>query len=217
VVAAPRAYKVGYARVSTLGQKLDSQLDALKQAGCKKVFSDQVSGMRVARPGWNQLMAYLRPGDTIVVTELSRMSRSLVHLLEVVRDCEASEVELISLREHIDTATATGRAFLAIMGAIAQMERELKAERTAAGRAAAKARGHSGGRPRTALDKLEQARILYLHSDKSAAEVCRMVGIGRRTLFSYLTQVQSQESVKEGGDVLPPSCSATFSEAKRES
>ena len=76
------------------------------------------------------------------------------------------------------------------MGAIAQMERELKAERAAAGRAAAKARGRTGGRPRTDPDKLEQARILYLHSDKTAAEVCHMVGIGRRTLFSYLTQVK---------------------------
>ena len=76
------------------------------------------------------------------------------------------------------------------MGAIAQMERELKAERAAAGCAAAKARGRTGGRPRTDPDKLEQARILYLHSDKTAAEVCRTVGIGRRTLFSYLTQVK---------------------------
>ena len=135
---------------------------------------------------------YVRPGDTIVVTELSRMSRSLVHLLEVVKDCAAHEIELVSLREKIDTTTATGRAFLAIMGAIAQMERELKAERTAAGRTAAKARGRSGGRPRTDPDKLEQARILYLHSEKTAAEVCRTMGIGRRTLFSYLTLTKRQ-------------------------
>src|SRR5207253_6911088 len=114
---------------------------------------------------------------------------SLLHLLEVVREFETQGIELMSLREHIDTSTATGRGFLAIMGVIAQMERELKAERTAAGRAAAKARGRTGGRPRTDPDKLEQARILYLHSDKTAAEVCRTVGIGRRTLFSYLTQV----------------------------
>jgi DNA invertase Pin-like site-specific DNA recombinase len=95
------------------------------------------------------LMAYARPGDTVVITELSRMTRSLVHVLEVVRDFEQREIELISSREHIDTSTATGRCFLAIMGAMGQMERELKAERTAAGRAAAKARGRTGGRPRT--------------------------------------------------------------------
>jgi DNA invertase Pin-like site-specific DNA recombinase len=100
------------------------------------------------------------------------------------------------LREHIDTSTATGRCFLAITGAMAQMERELKAERTAAGRAAAKARGRTGGRPRTDPDKLEQARILYLHANKTAADVWRTVGIGRRTLFSYLAQVRRQKSGK---------------------
>lgn len=189
----PRAYKVGYARVSSSDQKLDSQLDALKQLGCSKVFSDRVSGIKAERPGWDQLRAYVRPGDTVVVTELSRMSRSLMHLLEVVKECEQQGIDLLSLRENIDTSTATGRGFLAIMGVISQMERELKAERTAAGRAAAKARGRSGGRPRTAPDKLEQARILYLNSAKTAAEVCQSVGIGRRTLFSYLEQVRSHE------------------------
>lgn len=190
-----RADKIGYARVSTPEQKLDAQLDALKCAGCKKIFSDRLGGTTTTRPGWEQLMAYVRPGDTLMVTELSRMSRSLVHLLEVVKECEAREIELISLREKIDTTTATGRAFLAIMGAIAQMERELKAERTAAGRAAAKARGRTGGRPRTDPDKLEHARILYLNSDKTAAEVSGTLGIGRRTLFTYLAQM------KHGGNV----------------
>jgi len=185
-----RTYKIGYARVSTLGQKLDAQLDILDQVGCVKTFTDHSSGTTALRPGWEQLLAYVRPGDTVVITELSRMSRSLAHLLEVVRTFDQQEIELVSLREHIDTSTATGRCFLAIMGAIAQMERELKAERTAAGRAAAKARGRTGGRPRTDPNKLEQARILYLHSDKTAADVCRTVGIGRRTLFSYLTQVK---------------------------
>jgi DNA invertase Pin-like site-specific DNA recombinase len=191
-----RVCKIGYARVSTPGQKLDAQLDALTQAGCLKTFMDQGGGLKADRPGWDQLMAYVRPGDTVVITELSRMTRSLVHLLEVVRDFEQREIELISLREHIDTSTATGRCFLAIMGAMAQMERELKAERTAAGRAAAKARGRTGGRPRTDPDKLEQARILYLHSDKTAGDVCRMVGIGRRTLFSYLARVRRQKEGK---------------------
>ena len=191
-----RVCKIGYARVSTPGQKLDAQLDALTQAGCLKIFTDQVSGITADRPGWEQLRASVRPGDTVVITELSRMTRSLMHLLEVVRDFEQREIALISLREHIDTSTATGRCFLAITGAMAQMERELKAERTAAGRAAAKARGRTGGRPRTDPDKLEQARILYLHSDKTAGEVCRMVGLGRRTLFSYLAQARRQKDGK---------------------
>ena len=109
-----------------------------------------------------------------------------------VEYAEQRTIAFISLREHIDTATATGRCFLAMMGAMAQMERELQAERTAAGRAAAKARGRTGGRPRTDPDKLEQARVLYLHSERTAADVCRTVGIGRRTLFSYLAQVRQR-------------------------
>jgi DNA invertase Pin-like site-specific DNA recombinase len=193
---AARAAKLGYACVSALDQKLDAQLDALTQAGCAKIFSDRVSGTKADRPGWEQLIGYMRPGDAVVITELSRMSRSLAHLLEIVRTFEQRESALISLREHIDTTTATGRCFLAIMGAIVQMERELQAERTAAGRAAAKARGRTGGRPRTDPDKLEQARILYLYSDKTAGEVCRTVGIGRRTLFSYLAQLKRQEAGK---------------------
>ncbi len=192
MVASARADKIGYARVSTSGQKLDAQRDALTQAGCVTVFSDQISGTTTARPGWAQLWAYLRPGDTVVVTELSRMSRSLAHLLTLVDACTQRQIGLISLREHIDTTTATGRGFLAIMGAIAQMERELKAERTAAGRAAAQARGRTGGRPRTDPEQLEHARILYLNSTKTAAEVCQTVGIGRRTLFPYLARIRQQ-------------------------
>jgi len=191
MLASPRAYKVGYARVSSSDQKLDSQFDALKQSGCHKVFSDRVSGIKANRPGWEQLMAYVRPGDSVIVTELSRMSRSLMHLLEVVQTFEQQGIELVSLRENIDTSTATGRGFLAMMGVISQMERELKAERTAAGRAAAKARGRTGGRPHTNPEKLEQARILYLNSDRTAAQVCQTVGIGRRTLFSYLARVKN--------------------------
>ncbi len=179
---------IGYARVSSTSQNLDAQTDALNQAGCTKTFTDKDSGMKSSRPGWDELISYIRPGDTLVITELSRMSRSLVHLLEIVQKLEERNVELKSLRENIDTSTATGRGFLSIMGVISQMEREIKAERAAAGRAAAKARGKTGGRPRTDPDRLEQAKILYQNSEKSAAEVCKLFGFSRRTLFNYITQ-----------------------------
>ena len=185
--------RIGYARVSTAGQNLDSQLDALKQAGCDKLFSDQVSGAKVSRPGWDELLKYLRAGDTVVVTELSRMTRSLAHLLELSNAFEVKQVELVSLRENIDTSTATGRCFLSIMGAVAQMERELKEERATAGRNAAKARGRTGGRPKTSREKLEQARILYENSDQTAAEVCQSQGIGRRTFFNYLSNIRKDQ------------------------
>ncbi|WP_136524127.1 recombinase family protein [Geomonas ferrireducens] len=180
--------KIGYARVSTREQNLDGQVDMLNQVGCERLFTDKTSGITQHRPGWDDLMAYVRPGDTIVVAELSRMTRSLSHLLQLAQVLETKKINLTSLREAIDTTTATGRAFLAIMGAINQMERELKAERAAAGRAAAKARGRSGGRPKTDHATLERARILYETSDYSADEACKPLGIGRRTFFRYLEE-----------------------------
>jgi len=184
--------RVGYARVSSRDQNLDSQLDLLKAAGCERVFEDKVSGVKESRPEWDRLLEFLRPGDTIVVAELSRMTRSLMHLLALVKEFEKKGVQIVSLREHIDTSTATGRAFLSILGAINQMERELKSERAAAGRASAKARGRTGGRPRTDVSKLENARVLYQNSEKSATEVCQAFGIGRRTLFSHLAELRTK-------------------------
>jgi DNA invertase Pin-like site-specific DNA recombinase len=181
-------HRIGYARVSSVGQNLDSQLDALQKAACGKIFSDQMTGSRMERPGWDRLMEYVRPGDTLVVTELSRMTRSLLNLLETVKTLEQLQVNVVSLRENIDTSTATGRCFLSMMGAIHQMERELRAERAAAGRASARARGKTGGRPRTDVAKLEDARVLYENSKKTAEEVCRVIGVGRRTFFAYLAE-----------------------------
>ena len=184
------ANRIGYARVSSVGQNLDSQMDALRDAGCEKIFTDRMTGSRLDRPGWEQMMGYLRSGDTLVVTELSRMTRSLLDLLETAKVLQQRGVELVSLRESTDTTTATGRCFLSMMGAIHQMERELRAERAAAGRASAKARGKTGGRPRTDAAKLENARILYEHSGKTAAEACAAAGVGRRTFFAYLAKLE---------------------------
>lgn len=178
--------RVGYARVSSRDQNLDSQRDLLNAAGCERTFEDKISGVKDSRPEWDRLLEFLRDGDTVVVAELSRMTRSLMHLLSLVKQFEQRGVQIVSLREHIDTSTATGRAFLSILGAINQMERELKSERAAAGRASAKARGRTGGRPRTDVTKLENARVLYQNSNKSSSEVCATFGIGRRTFFSYL-------------------------------
>jgi len=180
--------------VSTAGQNLDSQRDALRAAGCSRIFEDTISGTSKERPGWDALMDYARAGDTLVIAELSRMSRSLLHLLQVVAELEEREIEIVSLRENIDTSTATGRLFLSIMGAVSQMERELRAERAAAGRAAARARGRSGGRPRTPRDKLGKARRLYESKEMTAAEAAAAVGISRRRLFNHLAEVRRAEA-----------------------
>lgn len=187
---------IGYARISSPSQNLDAQIDNLKDAGCTRIFTDIISGTKTHRKGWDELMAYIRSGDVLVITELSRMSRSLSHLLGIVEDFKVRQVEFKSLRENIDTSSATGRAFLSIMGAVSQMELEIKSERAEAGRAAAKARGKSGGRPAIDQDKLEQARILYQNSDKSAQEVCSLFGFSRRTLFEYIRKIQQSKDSK---------------------
>lgn len=188
-------HRVGYARVSSIGQNLDSQIDALKAAGCKKILTDKITGSRMDRPGWDQLMEYVRPGDVLVVAELSRRTRSLMHLLQTAQALECKQVNLVSLRENIDTSTATGRCFLSMMGAIHQMERKLHAERAAAGWASAKARGKTGGQPRIDVVKLRDAKVLYDNSGKTADEVCKVVGVGRRIFFAYLAQQRDQASV----------------------
>jgi len=185
--------KIGYARISTRDQNLDSQYDMLEQAGCQKIYGDTKSGITESREGWDNLMGYIRPGDTIVITELSRMTRSLMHLLRLVQELEEMQISLVSLRENIDTSTATGRAFVAIMGVINQLERELKSERAAAGRSAAKARGKTGGRPRTDIKLLEKAAILFDQSGDSADAICKSLGIGRRTFFRYLEEYRTAE------------------------
>jgi DNA invertase Pin-like site-specific DNA recombinase len=152
-------------------------VDGLQKAECEKIFSDKTTGSRMDRPGWDQLMEYVRPADRLVVTELSRRTRSLLSLLETVNLLEQRQVNLVSSRENIDTRTA-----------IHQMERELRAERVAAGRASARARGKTGGRPRTDVAKLENARVLYENSGKTANEVCKIVGVGRRIFFTYLAK-----------------------------
>src|SRR5580692_2885767 len=122
------------------------------------------------------------------------VTRSLIHLLETAQRLEQKRVNLVSLRENIDTSTATGRCFLSMMGAIHQMERELRVERASAGRASAKARGKTGGRPRTDVAKLRDAKVLYENSGKTADEVCKVVGVGRRIFFAYLAQQRDRQS-----------------------
>jgi hypothetical protein len=145
----PSASQVGSARFSAHTHKRDTRLDALQKARCYTIVADRVSRRNANRRGWAQLMVSVRPTDTLIVTELSRLSRSLMHVLAIVQTCDQHGLVLLAWRYNIETSTATARGFLAMIGAIAQRERERTAERSAAGRAAATARGHTGGQPRT--------------------------------------------------------------------
>ena len=137
--------RVGYARISSASQNLDGQTDALTTAGCEKVFADTASGKLAERPELALCLGYLRAGDTLVVWRLDRLGRSLRHLVETVNALAGRGVAFASLHEGIDTTTSTGRLIFHIFAALAEFERELIAERAAAGRQAARARGRVGG------------------------------------------------------------------------
>lgn len=183
---------IGYARVSSDDQNLDLQHDALKAAGCKKIFDDHASGAHAQRPGLDRLLETVRDGDCVIVWRLDRLGRSMKDLLDVVSKLEANGVELSSLKEKIDTTSSGGRLIFHIFAALAQFERDLIRERTFAGLTAAKMRGRTGGRPRR-LDKKEQKLLVRLYEDKehSIGEICKILKISKATLYNYLERTNS--------------------------
>ena len=157
---------IGYARVSTQEQNLDLQKDALKNAGCEKIFTDEISGVVTNRTGLTRLNEVLRAGDTLVVWRLDRLGRSLKHLIDVVTNLENLGIGFKSLHESIDTTTSTGKLIFHIFGALAEFERNLIRERSIAGLAAARARGRLGGRPKR-LDIEQRKLVIRLYEEKN--------------------------------------------------
>ncbi|WP_159351550.1 recombinase family protein, partial [Roseomonas harenae] len=143
---------LGYARTSTDQQNHALQLDALRQAGCERVFVEVGSGARSDRAELAKLLEMARAGDQVICWRLDRLARSLKHLIDISEDLQRRGIALRSLTEAIDTTTPTGRFMFSILGALSSMEREIIIERTRAGLAAAAARGRRGGRP-PALDE----------------------------------------------------------------
>lgn len=178
---------IGYARVSTRDQNPDLQLDALRAAGCKKVFIEQASGTSLRRPELKAAIAELRPGDALVVWRLDRLGRSLLQVIGTISELDAKGVGFVSLTESLDTTNNAGRLVLHIFGAVAEFERSIIVERTLAGLAAARARGRIGGRPRKLGEaELSVARALLSETTMSVAEIAKRVGVSPSTLYSYL-------------------------------
>jgi DNA invertase Pin-like site-specific DNA recombinase len=178
--------QIGYARVSTEDQNLELQLDALKQAGCKRIFTDKISGTRAHRPGLDEALSHVREGDTLTVWKLDRLGRSVKGLVDLVADLEHRQVHFKSLTDSIDTKTPAGRFFFHVMASLAQMERELIAERTRAGLAAARELGRIGGRKRRMTDsKVASARKL-LESGVPPRDVALNLGVSVPTLYRWL-------------------------------
>lgn len=183
---------IGYARVSTDDQNLDLQRDALTIAGCPKLYEDKDSGAKAERPGLLMALEMLRQGDILVVWRLDRLGRSLKDLIALVEKLENRGIALKSLQENIDTSNSGGKLIFHLFGALAEFERNLIRERTQAGLSAARARGRTGGRPK-ALDsnKRQLAIRLYRERGHSIEELCRMMGISKPTLYSYLAEADA--------------------------
>ena len=180
------AQKIGYARVSTLDQNLERQLDLLRQYGVDHIFQEKMSGTKRDRPELNKMLSHVTAGDTIVVESLSRLGRSTKDLIELVELLGQKQVQLVSLKESIDTSTPTGKLLFTLMSAMAQFERDVIAERTQEGLKAARARGRKGGRPRCDGRKLQQAMKLYDAGQHSVKEIEELTGIKKATLYRAL-------------------------------
>ena len=180
---------IGYARVSTEFQHVDLQKDALRKAGCERIFEDIISGAKTERQGLDAALAYLREGDALVVWKLDRLGRSMAHLVNTVQDLAARGVGLKVLTGQgaaIDTTTAPGKLVFGIFAALAEFERDLIRERTKAGLTAAASRGRKGGRkPVVTADKLQRARE-HIANGLNVREAATRLKVSKTALYAAL-------------------------------
>ncbi len=186
---------IGYARVSTTDQTPALQLDALKAAGCERVFADEgFSGSANKRPALDKALAALRPGDVLTVWKLDRLGRSLSHLIQIAEDLGKRGIGFRSLSEAIDTTTPQGVLIFNIMGALAQFERSLIIERTRAGLAAARLRGTKVGRkPKLTPEQIDHAKKL-IDAGESPSRVARSIGVSPATLYRAIPAAASNRN-----------------------
>lgn len=175
---------IGYARTSTLDQTygLAAQLEELRKAGCEKVFEEQVSSVDKERPALLKALDYARDGDTLVVTKLDRLARSMTDLMSIKGKLETKGVSLKVLNLNLDTTTPTGKLMLNLLGSVAEFEREIMLERQREGIAKAKAEGKYKGRAPTARNQADQV-ISLLSRGKKVEEITSLLGISRSSVF----------------------------------
>ena len=184
--------KIGYARCSTLDQNLDWQVDKLTREGCERIYQEKVSGTKADRPELNRMLDALRAGDTVVVCELTRLSRSTKDLFEIVDRIHAIGADVKSLGESwLDTTTPQGKLLFTIFAGVSQFERDLTKERTMAGLEAARARGRKGGRPKTDPKAVEKAIKLYESKTMTVPEILEITGIKKTTLYAYIKNAKN--------------------------
>lgn len=193
--------KIGYARVSTIDQHLDMQVQALESAGCEKIFMEKVSGTKEKRSELQKMIDMLRPGDTVVVYKLCRLGRSTTHLIKLVTDWKETGIKFQSISDGLTLDdSAFGKMLFTLFAAMVQLERDLTSERTKAGLAARRKLGRIGGRPKglskESRTKAAAAKTLYEKNTMSVRQIAEQLGVSLATLYKYLRY----EGVKIGSD-----------------
>ena len=176
----------GYARVSTEQQNLDRQLDMLQKYGVDFIYNEKMTGTKRNRPELEKLLERLTEGDTVVVESLSRLGRSTKDLIWLMETFNSKGVNLVSLKESIDTTTSTGKLLFTLISALAQFERDVLADRTREGLAAARARGRKGGRKPIDSDAFRKVVKLYKTGQYTVSEITELTGVKKTTLYKNL-------------------------------
>lgn len=187
--------KFGYARVSTEKQNLSMQIDALENYGVDEIVSDKASGAKIEREGLNNLLNKLREGDTLVVWKLDRLGRTMYQLVNLLNEFNENNINFVSIKDGIDTSTTMGKFLFHIMGAMAEMEREVINDRVKSGLASAKARGRKGGRKK-AHSKNKRETMIKMHLDGySKKEICESMDVSRTTLYRYIKEYENSNNI----------------------
>ncbi|WP_138751988.1 recombinase family protein [Paenibacillus sinopodophylli] len=185
----------GYARVSTVDQTMDLQIDALNNYGVQKIFQEKASGAKDNREQLQIVLDILCVGDMLVVYKLDRLARSTIKLIQVLDDIQGKGAHLVSVNDNIDTTTAAGKALFGMLAVFAEFERNIIIERTQAGLKAARARGRVGGRPLSDQNKVANALKLYDAETHTAKEIEELTGVKRATLYRAINK---RKEVVEG-------------------
>jgi len=178
---------VGYARVSTEQQELSRQLDALNKYGVDEIYTEKLTGTKASRPELGKVKLRVRHGDVVVIESLSRLGRSSKDLLTLIDDWNAQGVQLVSLKENIDSTSPTGRMLITVLSAICQFERDITVQRTVEGLQAARSRGRAGGRPPVDKNAVDKAIKLYRAQTHTVSEITELTGVSQATLYRYLS------------------------------
>ena len=179
---------IGYARVSTLDQNPNHQIDALNEVGCKKIFTEKISGASKQRTQLQAALDYMREGDTLVVWKLSRLARSLTQIISTLKILEEKKIGLQVITQNIDTSTAEGRLFFHMNAAFDQFQREIIVENTKAGLKSARRNGRIGGRPKFMSDeKMRTAKAMLKDKENYPfiSDIIKTLDIGRTTFYRY--------------------------------